>query len=194
MRSFARPMSIDRLSVEARVLYSMFCLFMLCALISSVWIYLDNGFAFSSAAVTTYYRGDASETTPMSAGFHEAASGPALDIPVANDRMSLHTDKSVRQVIETFHFHMFSVPLCLLVVGHIFMMCRLRTRTKVALLVAAGGSTFTHVAAPLLVRCGSPSFSSLFTVSAMLMLATWGLLLVLPLIQMWSMSTDEGEP
>lgn len=189
MRAFARPMGIDRLSLEARVLYTAFCLFLLLGLASSAWLYLDDGLGLSSGAVTRYYLGDDAHPPTSAPPPSPATSGPALDLPdevldvAAGDGMRL--EKPARQVMETFHFHLFSVPVCLLIVGHLFMMCGLSTRKKVTLLVLASVFTLLHLVGPLLVRFGSPAFSPLFVVSALGMTMLWAVLLVWPLVEMW---------
>lgn len=190
-------MGIDRLSLEARVLYSAFCLFLLVGMASSAWLYVDDGLGLSSAAVQRYYLGapeigaesDAGSNAASNAGSNVAASstsgGPALALPDEEPAGGLRLEKPARQVMETFHFHLFSVPVCLLIVGHLFMMCALSTRVKVWLLVLASLFTMLHLVGPLLVRFGSPSFAPLFVASAVGMTVLWSVLLVLPLVEMW---------
>jgi hypothetical protein len=189
MRAFARPMGLDRLSLEARVLYTAFCLFLLVGMASSAWLYVDDGLGLRSSDVTRYYRGDdasaAKSAFPASAPASEG--GPALDLPPDDSAPpeGLRLEKPARQVMETFHFHLFSVPVCLLIVGHIFMMSAMSTRKKVGILVVASVLTLLHLMGPLLVRFGSSSFSPVFIASAVGMTLVWSLMLVVPLVQMW---------
>jgi hypothetical protein len=186
MRVFARPMALDKLSLEARVLYSAFCVFLLVGMASSAWLYLDDGLGLSSRAVSRYYLGD--DAAPQG-GDDVHRGGPALALPPSSDdeglRLELRMEKPARQVMETFHFHLFSVPVCLLIIGHLFMMCGLSTRAKVALLVSASIFTLLHLVGPLLVRFGSTAWSPVFVVSAVGMTLLWSVLLLVPLVQMW---------
>ena len=201
MRAFARPFPIDRLSLEARVLYSAFCAFLLVGVTSSIWLLHDDGIDGSSHSVRRHYRGGSVDVvvdpaTKIVASELSAASGPAIDIgaleaSAAVDAATAQTPaRSLRQVVETTHFHLFSVPLCLLVVGHLFMMCALRLGTKVAVLVVAATSTLLHVLSPLLVRTANETQAAvtapLFVVSAATMGATWFVMLAWPLWQMWT--------
>jgi hypothetical protein len=171
-------MGLDRLSLEARVLYSAFSLFLVIGVLSSAWLYHDDALTLSPAAATRHYLGDASSPP----------SDNPLDAPVAE----LALPKSARQVMETFHFHLFSVPVCLLIIGHLFMMTSWRTRAKVAWLVAASLSTLGHLLGPPLIRFASSAFSALFVASAAAMLVTWLVLLCAPLWQMWRARPPAG--
>jgi hypothetical protein len=208
MRAFARPFPIDRLSLEARVLYSAFCAFLLVGVSSSVWLLHDDGIDGSTQSVRRYYRGSTADlvvdaAAPAAAAVHDgpAFDAAALEAGLATDAATTTTtEKSLRQVVETTHFHLFSVPLCLLVVGHLFMMCALRLGTKIAVLVVASLSTLLHVLSPLLVRSGNETLTSvttsLFLLSAALMGATWFAMLAWPLWQMWTRpapkTSDDG--
>ncbi len=158
MRPFARPMSIERLSPEARILYSGFCAFVAVGVATSMWLYLDDGLGALPSSAARYYLGDPS---------------------------AMVFEKSPRQVMETFHFHVFVVPIVLLVVGHIFLMCDLRLRTKAWALAIATVSTLLHLLAPVLVRFVTPEAAVLVFPSALAMSALWLVLTVYPLFAMW---------
>jgi hypothetical protein len=178
MRHFQKPTSLDRLSLEARVIYTIFSLFMLVGYATSVWFYLDDGLGTSPSDTQRYYLGEAvaSVSAPDSGG-------PALDVP--EEAAPMRFEKPARQVMETAHFHLFSVPICLLILAHIFMMGRESTRTKVLTIGLASASTLVHVMTPPLVRFASPSFAFLMFPSAISMSATWLYMTASPVIQMW---------
>src|SRR5687767_12530762 len=135
MRQFAKPTSLERLSLEARILYTGFSLFLLIGFFTSFWLYADDDFGLSSENVVRYYHGD-----PEDAG--------APDVPVEKMRFA----KPPRQVMETFHFHIFSVPVCLLIVAHLFMMSGLATKTKAGIIAVSTVVTLVHVLLPPLIR------------------------------------------
>ena len=77
------------------------------------------------------------------------------------------------------------INILLLILGHIFMMCALSTRTKLIVLISASTSTLLHLLLPPLVRFTSPGFAVLFAPSAIVMCTTWVVLLLWPLVEMW---------
>ena len=190
MRVFAKPFPLSRLSLEARVLYSVFCLFMLVGVGTSFWLAHDSDVDGGAASVQRYYRGTADPAVPGAdvAGAAGAAGGPAMALPDDVDT-PVFLPKSGRQVVETFHFHAFTMPVCLLIVGHIFMMCALRLRTKVVVITLGSLSTLLHLCLPPLVRFSGEGlaglWSSLFGPSALLMALTWSIMLVRPLWELW---------
>ncbi|HSI03553.1 MAG: hypothetical protein ACAI38_01635 [Myxococcota bacterium] len=151
-------MSIERLSLEARILYSGFCAFVAIGVATSVWLYLDDGLSVLPGSAARYYLGD-----------------PA----------SMVFEKPPRQVMETFHFHVFVVPIVLLVVGHIYLMCELRLRTKAWTLGLATVATLLHLLAPVLVRFAGAGASVLVFPSALLMAGLWLVLTIYPIFAMW---------
>jgi hypothetical protein len=188
VRPFAKPTPLSVLSLEARVLYSAFIAFLLVGVWTAAWLWHDDGLGVSPAAARAYYLGEAGAPlgdAPVAAPPADTG-GPALDLPPEAARQGeLRVAKSARQVIETFHFHMFSVPVCLLIVGHLFMMCRWSTRSKVMVLALASLATLAHLFGPVLVRFASGAFAALFVASALAMTALWTLMLLVPLVEMW---------
>lgn len=192
MRQFARPFPIDRLSLEARVLYTAFLVFLIGGLASSVWLYRDSFGSLGGGAAATYYLGDAAGAAAEGGPAIDLpdAGGPALDLPgeVAPEAAAggLQLEKSPRQVLETFHFHLFTVPVVLLIVGHLFMLTALSLRTKIAVILLASLGTLLHLAAPLLVRFGGAGWSPLMPVSVIAAALGWLPMTVWPLWEMWT--------
>lgn len=187
MRQFARPFPIERLSVEARLLYTAFLGFLLVGLATSVWLYRDSFRGFGGEAAARYYLGEAPAPAKLPTG------GPALDLPdeepASPGRLTL--EKSERQVMETFHFHLFTVPVVLLIVGHLFMLTALSTRLKAGVLVIASLATLLHLLAPLLVRFGGAGFGPIMPLSALLAAAGWLPMCAWPLWELWRPSRGE---
>ena len=211
MRVFARPFPMERLSLEARVLYTIFCLFMLFGVGTSFWLAHDSGLDAGTAAANRYYRGDSGSSAPASnvapaANDDDAKArsadgdGPTFDLPDDLDgidgvdggldpSVALHLEKPARQVVETFHFHAFTMPVCLLIIGHIFMMGAGFTRRKVVVIVVASVSTLLHLCLPPLIRFSAPSlatlWASLFGPSAIAMALSWAIMLIKPIWELW---------
>lgn len=182
MRYFAKPGGIERLSLEARLVYSFFCLFMLLGVASSLWIWLDDALGATAPAAQRYYLGDAASGEPSSV---EAGDGPTLELPAETPAAPLRIAKPPRQVMETFHFHLFSVSVCLLIIAHLFMMCGLSTRTKSAVIVIGSAATMAHLLVPPAIRFVSPAFAVLMFPSALIMTITWLWMIGQPLVEMW---------
>lgn len=180
MRQFMRPSAIERLSLEARIVYTAFILFLLVGMFSSVWLFADDGLQAGSAAAARYYLGEPLEhDAPASAG------GPALELPESSGSVGLRLQKPARQMMETFHFHLFSVSVVLLILAHLFMMCSLSTVTKAWTIGITSTATLLHLLAPLGVRFGGAGFAWLMLPSALAMGIGWLLLSVWPLWEMW---------
>jgi hypothetical protein len=184
-------MGIERLSLEARVLYTAFCLFLLVGAGTSAWFVVDDG-TTSTAGTLHYYKGeDAPTAAPQLAS--DNAGGPDVHMPddvvapapTHEAARELRFEKPARQVMETFHFHLFTVPVCLLIVGHIFMMCSFSTRVKAWALAIASSSTLLHILVPPLVRFVSPAWAVAMFPSAVVMGVLWMFLTAWPVFEMW---------
>jgi len=202
-------MGIARLSLEARVLYTGYAVFMLLGGLSSAWLFLDLGLGVSGNDAARYYLGAAPELQSAPQLNSNAAAGPALHLPddtSADSREATSTgptlhlppaastptpgrllqiEKPARQVIETFHFHLFTMPVCLLIIAHLFMMTRLGRRWKVGIILTGTLATFMHLVAPLLVRFVSSAAAVLVFPSAIVMTIAWLLMAGWPIVEMW---------
>lgn len=193
MRQFARPFPISRLSLEARVLYTGFLLFLGLGFASSMWLYADSFGGLSAHGATEYYRGGAAPSAPATTS--EPKGGPALELPSDGPALELpqetpaaaplRVEKPARQVMETFHFHLFTVPVVLLIVGHLFMLTGLSVRLKVGIITGASVATLLHLLAPLLVRFSGPGWGWLMPVSVVGAALGWLPMVVWPLWEMW---------
>src|SRR5687768_8670603 len=124
MRYFGRPTQLERLSLEARIVYTGFAVFMLLGYGSSAWLYGDDELGVSGDNAVRYYLG---APTTANAAADANAGGPALELPDLESgaiETGMRLAKPPRQVMETFHFHLLTVPVCLLIIAHLFMMCR----------------------------------------------------------------------
>jgi hypothetical protein len=188
VRTFRRPGGIDKLSLEARVVYTGFCLFLLIGYASSAWFYLDDHLGVRPSSAASYYLGGQRSEVVKST---DGSGGPEIALPDSSAaQASLSLEKPARQVMETFHFHLFSVSVCLLIVAHLFMMSTLLpTQTKVAVIAIGSIATLLHILCPPLIRFVSGSFGALMFPSAALMSASWVVMTVQPIYEMWRPSS-----
>lgn len=209
MRQFAaKGLRIWNLGREAKVIYSFFCVLSLLALFSSLLLYEDLvGPTFGGAhmqRVRDYY--GAAQTDPASqhgtqpAALAEAASGAGS---VAGPAIALPSDEPVaaepahsgparltitvpyRKLLEVTHFHLFTVPVFLLILTHLFLLTGLRHGTQLGWIVAGWTSAFLHMGTPWLLRVVSPRWAWLHAATGAAFFLTSLVLCLLPLWLMW---------
>lgn len=202
MRQFASGgFRIWNLSREAKLVYTGFGLFALLALFVSMLFYEDL-VGGGTAGVKQYYAG-ASNSAPAAATNDAPASnssasasnsGPKLELPdePAAPR-KLVVAVSYRKLLEVTHFHLFTVPVFLLIIAHLFMLTGLSQAAKTAWIVAAWLAALLHLAAPWLVRYGSPSVAWIYPLSGAAMAVTTTMLTVYPMIVMWRPRPDSAK-
>ena len=130
MREFKRQQggALSRLPGASRYLYLGFLVLALCAFASSMALYYDSmGLLPDTAA--DYFLGN-------------------MDDPKAEEIL---IEKSTRQLLEVTHFHLYTMPLWLLVLAHLFLMAR-GGRWKGWVVGGALVFTVLHVAGPWVVR------------------------------------------
>jgi hypothetical protein len=159
MREFASDGRARSLSLPARILYTVFAALTLGGSVSCVVLY-DSIVRFGA------------RTTPEE----------------LRQRLSGHYDAMSRQqLVETTHAHLFSMPVLLLIAGHLFLLSSARQRVKVAAVTLACAATVVHLAAPWLVVMtgGHPAAAVIYPLSGGLLLLVYTVLLAVPVGQMW---------
>jgi hypothetical protein len=202
VRQFSQKgLRIDQLSVEAKLIYTGFGLFALAAILVSVLLYADMFDGGATDKVGRYYAGGDGTAAPT-APDDELAAGPAVELPddelAAGPAIELPDDEpelapaapiidrvGSRKLLEVTHFHLFTVPVFLLIISHLFMLCRLRPGTKRAVIVVATVATVLHLAAPWIIRSAGDGSAWLMPVSGFAMGAAMTLMTVWPCVAMW---------
>jgi hypothetical protein len=189
MRQFSSSgFRLWNLSVEAKVLYTGFCLLTLAGLLSSALYYGDLVGARPSG-IRRYYAGDAEGMDSGEAGAADApaGAGPRIELPV--DRAAAGTPIVVavtyRKLLEVTHFHLFTMPVVLLIVGHLFFATGLSDRAKLWWIVAASLAVVGHLATPWLVRYASPRLAILHALTGGALTLTMTVLTGWPVVAMW---------
>lgn len=133
MREFRqRSNTLTRLSPGAKLLYLSFLLLTLAGFATSLALYYDSlGIAPSDAAAWYLGNEDDPDATEMLLG------------------------QSGRQLLEVAHFHLFTMPILLLVLGHLFLLAR-GGSWKQWVVGAAALSTVAHVAGPAVIWALGP--------------------------------------
>lgn len=196
MRQFAQKgFRIEQLSLEAKLLYTAFLLFSLAALFVSVLYYSDLVGDRPFAGAREYYAGEApaspAASTELSEGLSEG--GPELFLPdevVEHDEASpMLLSMTRRKLLEVTHFHLFTLPIFLLVIAHIFMLCRMRPAFKLGWIGSAITSSAVHLLAPWLIFWGGSGWAWLMPTTGAWMSVSMIILIVWPAFAMWRPSS-----
>jgi hypothetical protein len=163
----------------ARAVYSVFLVLTLVGLALTLWLTHDMvGLDLSGAG--EYYGGDMApaETT-------EVDGGPALVLPPDGEDLAAFDPMSRRKLLEITHFHLFSMPVYLLILSHIYMLSRARKQAKTLWIAVGSFGTLLHIAAPWLIVYGSAGAVVAYAVSGSLMLVSYFVMSTVPLWEMW---------
>ncbi len=187
MRQFSQKgFRIEQLSFEAKVLYSAFLFFAMAAMLVSVAYYSALVGDAPFAGAREYY---ASETSMTDAADEaDSMEGPALELPnemELRESAPMLLSMSKRKLLEVTHFHLFTLPIFLLVIAHIFMLCPMRPRTKRIAILSGVLSSATHMAAPWLVFFGGAGWAWLMPITGIWMTGSMLVLIVWPGWAMW---------
>ena len=164
MRIYANPdYKLSRFPFGAKVFYSLFLVFVLLGLLSCLgFAFAKSG--FSTAAISEYYRQE------------ESGLGP----------------KSFLELLETAHFHLFSMPIFFLVLGHIFLLTDVRDRWKHVVVAAAFAALLLEILLPWLIVYGSGAFAWLEHPTRLALFGTFLALVLVPLRDMWRPSATHA--
>jgi hypothetical protein len=180
MQDFTRPSGrLRALPLAARAVYSVFLAFTLAGLALTLALTHDMvGLDLSSAG--QYYSG-----VSVPSQEPEIDGGPALVIPPDGEDLAVYEPMPVRKLLEITHFHLFSMPVYLLILSHIYMLSRARKRSKAAWITLGSLGTLLHIAAPWLVAYQCVASIAVYGVSGFLMLVGYTWMSVVPLWEMW---------
>ena len=124
MRQFSSSgFRLWNLGLEAKILYTAFCLLTLLGIVLSALYYGDLVGAGTSG-IKNYYAGEARVAPPPApaAPATGATVGPAIDVPDDEQgRAPLVVPMTYRKLLEVTHFHLFTMPVVLLIIGHLFL-------------------------------------------------------------------------
>jgi hypothetical protein len=177
------------LSLGAKLLYSAFTIASVIGLLVSWRLY---GAMVQDAGAAGYYAGAAVVApAPAPTQAPAAAEGPALDLgpeldlPGAPETPRVLVEQiSERKLLEVTHFHLFSVPVYVLILAHLWLLARLPSWLHTAGVAAAVVTSGLHIAAPWLIR-GAPGAAALMPISGVAMLLSLGAMAVVSTVDMW---------
>jgi hypothetical protein len=182
VRQFASSgFRIWNLSREAKLIYTCFGLFSLSAIVVSMLFYEDI-VGPKTAGVAGYYAGaQKTERTPAAT----ATGGPKIDMPVEASSEPITVAVTYRKLLEVTHFHLFTVPVFLLIIGHLFMLTGLSSTAKTVWIATGWLAAFVHLLAPWLIRYGGALWSFTYPVSGAAMGLALAVMTAYPIVVMW---------
>jgi hypothetical protein len=168
------------LGAEAKVLYTAFCLLTLLGVVSSALFYMDL-VGTGTRGIRRYYAGEAEP-----AAAERSSGGPALELPPGErqEHAPLVVAVSYRKLLEVTHFHLFTMPVVLLIVGHLFLATGFSNALKRGFIIGGAASVALHLATPWLVR-SFPSLALLHALSGLALTITMTVLTLGPVGSMW---------
>jgi hypothetical protein len=177
------------LSLGAKLLYSAFALASVIGLLVSWRLY---GAMVQDAGAAAYYAGaPVAAPPPAPTQAPAAAEGPALDLgpeielPGTPEAPRVLVEQiSERKLLEVTHFHLFSVPVYVLILAHLWLLARLPSWLHTAGVAAAVVTSGLHIAAPWLIR-SAPGAAALMPISGVAMLLSLGAMAVVSTVDMW---------
>ena len=170
------------LGAEAKTLYTAFCLLTFLGVVSSA-LYYRELVGMGTTGIRRYYSG---ENEPEPAVPQQAPRGPAIELPpeAQEAHPPIVVAVSYRKLLEVTHFHLFTMPVVLLIVGHLFLATGLSDRAKRAWLIASVVSVSLHLATPWLVRAAA-GLAPLHALSGIALTVTMSVLTLYPVGAMW---------
>ena len=187
MRQFAsQGFRIWNLSREAKLVYTLFGLMSLAALASSALFYEDL-VGTSNAGIRAYYAG-APQPQAAAPEARPSGGGPAIDLPPpdeARQAAALTAQVTYRKLLEVTHFHLFTVPVFLLIIAHLFMLTGLSSTAKMWWIGSGWLAALGHLVAPWVVHYCGAGWAPLFAWSGAALAVTTVVLTGYPMWAMW---------
>jgi hypothetical protein len=193
MKDFVRPAGrLRALPYAARLVYSVFLVFTLIGLAFTAWLGADM-LKPDLSAFAEYYAGVPTAPLAGEAEAHVPAAdggGPVLELPGEALAPAAADPIPLRKLLEVSHFHLFSLPVYLLILSHLFMLSALGARTKLIWIGLASLAVAAHIAAPWFARSGSSAAKGFYAGSGALLAAAFLVMSIVPLLEMWTGRTS----
>jgi hypothetical protein len=186
MKDFIRPRGrLRTLPLPARVVYSVFAAFTLIALAFTAWL-AEDMLGADLHELDAYYAGKPSDRDAHVTSGNGGQGGPVLELPPEADAPSASPPMPLRKLLEVTHFHLFSMPVYLLILSHLFMLSRMGERAKLFWIALGTASVAAHLAAPWLARSGGAGAKAAYGGSGAAMMVSMLVMTLVPLWEMWS--------
>ena len=183
MKDFVRSAGrLRALPLPARITYSVFLGFTLLALAESAWLGADM-LGVDLSQFDQYYAGvdEASHASDEA----KASDGPRIELPDEAAAPATSSAIPLRKLLEVTHFHLFSMPVYLMILSHLFMLSSLGLRAKIIWIALGTLGVALHIAAPWIARTPGAASKAFYAGSGTLLAAALLVMACVPLIEMW---------
>jgi hypothetical protein len=181
MKDFIRPAGrLRALPLPARLVYSVFNLFSLIALAETAWLGADMVGADLSG-LQAYYAG---QDSPPPSAAAPAPGGPVIELP-EEPLTAAPEPMPLRKLLEVTHFHLFTMPVYLLILSHLYMLSRTRAALKISTILGGSLGVLLHMLAPWVARSGGTGGTLFYAISGALLCVCMLVMSIVPLIEMW---------
>lgn len=182
MKDFAAgPGRLRALSVGAKLVYTAFAISAVIGMLVSWRLY---GMIVADQGPGAYYAGAAPTASAKPKAALAEGDGPVIELADPTPPRVIVEEISERKLLEVTHFHLFSVPVYVLILAHLWLLARVPPWAHVGGVGAAIVASGLHIAAPWLVR-GHASLAWLMPVSGVAMLVSLGGMAAISVVDMW---------
>jgi hypothetical protein len=181
MKDFSRPRGrLGALPLAARAVYSIFLVLTLLGLGLTAWLTQDM-VGEDLGRLSEYYAG----TSTASAERPPSRGGPHMELPPEAELVPVAEPIPLRKLLEVTHFHLFSMPVYLMILSHLFLLSTLTTRAKITWIAVATLATTGHIAAPWVARAAPTGSAAFCATSGGLLALSFIVMSLVPLWEMW---------
>jgi hypothetical protein len=173
------PGRLRALAPGAKLLYTAFAIATMVGLLVSARLY---GAVVGEAGPAVYYAG---AVATASAAPPPAGGGPVIELAPEDARPRVIVEQiPERKLLEVTHFHLFTIPVYVLILAHLWLLAKIPPWLQNAGVVAAVTLSGLHMAAPWIAR-GRPALAFLMSISGSGMLLTLGVMALVSTVDMW---------
>ena len=100
--------------------------------------------------------------------------------------------KTYLELLETTHFHIFSMPVVFLILAHVFLMCSWSYRWKIGVVILSFLGIIIEISGPWLITYVSPECGILMIFSGIVLAISLLIYIFVPIYEMWFMQVNNG--
>jgi hypothetical protein len=187
MRDFERRGGrLRTLPFPARLVYTIFLAFTLAALALTVWL-TEDMVRLDLSELGPYYAGTGD---PAASDIPPDPEAPLIELPPELEAPPPAAAMSRRKLLEVTHFHLFSMPVYLLILSHLYMLSRARAAAKITWIAVGTIGVTAHIAAPWAAAASGSSSAWLFAASGVFLAASFTWMSLVPLWEMWARAPE----
>jgi len=160
MQHFTEKYSLSRASQGIKIVTTIFLFFMVPGFVSNLLLSHAKT-GWSYSGLIEYYRG-------LESGY----------------------PKTYLELLETTHFHIFSMPVVFLILAHVFLMCSWSYRWKIGVVILSFFGIIIEISGPWLITYVSPQFGVLMVFSGIVLAISLLIYIFIPIYEMWFMRVN----